>query len=60
MKHFTGFQNLLDENPYNLQGVIIVPSKAAFARNANYYNLQNASFVFSFQIYKANLRPTGQ
>ena len=60
LKQFTGFENLPDANPYNLQGVIIVPSKAAFARNANYYNLQNASFVFNFQIYKANLRPTGQ
>lgn len=60
LKHFTGFENLLDENPYNLQGVIIVPSKAAFARNANYYNLQNASFVFSFQIYQAKHRPSNQ
>ncbi|WP_404987004.1 hypothetical protein ACI513_08870 [Chryseobacterium sp. M5] len=60
LKYFTGFQNLLDENPYNLQGVIIVPSKAAFARNANYYNLQNASFVFSFQIYQAKHRPSNQ
>ncbi|MGO4710977.1 hypothetical protein AB4Y90_18090, partial [Chryseobacterium sp. 2TAF14] len=58
LKYFTGFENLLDESPYNLQGVIIVPSKAAFARNANYYNLQNASFVFNFQIYKANVRPS--
>lgn len=60
IKYFKGFENLTDENPYNLQGVIIVPSKAAFARNANFYNLQNASFVFNFQIYKANHRPAAQ
>ncbi|QQQ30157.1 hypothetical protein [Chryseobacterium indoltheticum] len=60
LKQFTGFENLPDANPYNLQGVIIVPSKAAFARNANYYNLQNASFVFNFQIYKAVHRPSNQ
>ncbi|WP_265429209.1 hypothetical protein [Chryseobacterium sp. YIM B08800] len=60
LKYFTGFENLLNESSYNLQGVIIVPSKAAFARNANYYNLQNASFVFSFQIYGAKHRPSAQ
>ncbi|WP_210151225.1 hypothetical protein [Chryseobacterium scophthalmum] len=64
LRYFKGFENLPDENPYNLQGVIIVPSKAAFGRNAHYnytgYSLQNNCFVFSFQIYKANLRPTGQ
>ncbi|MCD1118478.1 hypothetical protein [Chryseobacterium turcicum] len=58
LKYFKGFENLTSGNPYNLQGVIIVPSKAAFARNANYYNLQNATFVFNFQIYKANVRPS--
>ncbi|WP_411811097.1 hypothetical protein ACLB9Y_13495 [Chryseobacterium scophthalmum] len=64
LRYFKGFENLPDENPYNLQGVIIVPSKAAFARNPHYnytgYSLQNYCFVFSFQIYKTNLRPTGQ
>ncbi|REC41759.1 hypothetical protein [Chryseobacterium sp. 5_R23647] len=64
LKYFTGFENLPDANTYNLQGVIIVPSKAAFGRDAHYnytgYSLQNNCFVFSFQIYKANLRPTGQ
>lgn len=64
LKQFKGFENLPEENPYNLQGVIIVPSKAAFARDAHYnytgLSLQNYSFVFNFQIYKANLRPTGQ
>ncbi|MBD3904833.1 hypothetical protein NAL32_08810 [Chryseobacterium sp. Ch-15] len=64
LKYFKGFENLPEGSPYNLQGVIIVPSKAAFARNAHYnytgYSLQNQCFVFNFQIYKANLRPTGQ
>lgn len=60
LKYFTGFQNLANGAPYNLQGVIIVPSKAAFARDANYYNLQNASFVFNFQIYHAEQRPADQ
>lgn len=64
LKQFKGFENLPEVSPYNLQGVIIVPSKAAFARNLHYnytgFSLQNYSFVFNFQIYKANLRPTGQ
>lgn len=61
LSHFLGFQNMSDGDPYNLQGVIIVPSRAAFARDAHYnytnYSLKNTSFVFNFQIYKANPRP---
>ncbi|WP_228414525.1 hypothetical protein [Chryseobacterium sp. SNU WT5] len=53
-----------NESDYNLQGVIIVPSRAAFARDPhfNYSNvsLANRSFVFNFQIYKAETRPTSQ
>lgn len=60
LKYFNGFQNLPNENLPNLQGVIIVPSKAAFARDANYYNLQNACFVFNFQIYHTETRPADQ
>jgi len=60
LKYFNGFQNLPNETLPNLQGVIIVPSKAAFARDANYYNLQNACFVFNFQIYHTETRPAGQ
>ena len=60
LKYFNGFQNLPNENLPNLQGVIIVPSKAAFARDANYYNLQNATFVFNFQIYHTETRPADQ
>lgn len=60
LKYFNGFQNLPNETLPNLQGVIIVPSKAAFARDANYYSLQNATFVFNFQIYHTEVRPAGQ
>jgi hypothetical protein len=62
LKYFKGFQNMSDGDPYNLQGVILVPSRAAFARNPHYnytgYSLQNNCFIFNFQIYKANVRPT--
>ncbi|WP_027386640.1 type 2 periplasmic-binding domain-containing protein [Chryseobacterium gregarium] len=63
LKYFKGFANKADGDPYNLQGVIIVPSRAAFARDAHYnynnFSLKNISFVFNFEIYKANARPTG-
>lgn len=60
IQNFKGF-NLPDEAGYNLQGVIIVPSKSAFARSTNHYNytgysLQDRTFVFNFQIYKAQKR----
>lgn len=61
LSHFQGFPNMTDGDAYNLQGVIIVPSRAAFARDAHYnynnYSLKNISFIFNFQIYKANARP---
>ncbi|UMQ41272.1 hypothetical protein MKS83_17990 [Chryseobacterium sp. Y16C] len=60
LKQFRGYENTPNEAPYNLQGVIIVPSKAAFARDSNYYGLQNACFVFNFQIYDAKTRPADQ
>ncbi|MCJ8153740.1 hypothetical protein MKJ01_08225 [Chryseobacterium sp. SSA4.19] len=61
LKYFKGFENMNDGDAYNLQGVIIVPSRAAFARDAHFpysstYSLKNTSFVFNFQIYKANPR----
>ncbi|KMQ62906.1 hypothetical protein ACM39_17495 [Chryseobacterium sp. FH2] len=47
--------------PYNLQGVIIVPSRAAFARDSHYnysgYSFRNRTFVFNFQVYKTEARP---
>lgn len=61
LKYFKGYANLSDGDAYNLQGVIIVPSRAAFGRDAHYnytgYSLKNNCFVFNFQIYKANPRP---
>lgn len=63
LKYFKGFADKTDESPYNLQGVILVPSRAAFARDAHFnytgYSLQNNCFVFNFEIYKANVRPEG-
>lgn len=56
---FMAFNKSAEEN-YNLQGVIIVPSRAAFGRDPyfNYtgYSLRDKSFVFSFQVYKAEPR----
>lgn len=51
-----------DESNFNLQGVIIVPSRAAYARDshadiANRLVLRNRSFVFNFQLYKTTTRP---
>ncbi|SDM16518.1 hypothetical protein [Chryseobacterium taihuense] len=60
LSYFNGFQGMPNEANYNLQGVIIVPSKAAFARDNNFYGLQNATFVFNFQIYDTQVRPADQ
>ncbi|WP_175621497.1 hypothetical protein [Chryseobacterium schmidteae] len=60
LKHFNGFQNMASADPYNLQGVIIVPSKAGFARDENYYGLKNVCFIFNFQIYHTETRPANQ
>ncbi|MGV4415333.1 hypothetical protein [Chryseobacterium sp. T1] len=60
LQHFKSF-NKEDGDNYNLQGIIIVPSRAAFARDAHYpylqYTLRNRSFVFNFQVYKTTPRP---
>lgn len=60
LKNFKSF-NLTNNADYNLQGVIIVPSRAAFAREDYYpsyatYSLRNRSFVFNFQIYRTAAR----
>jgi hypothetical protein len=64
LQKFKAFDNLSNEAPYNLQGVIIVPSRAAFARNPHYPYLntsyRNKSFVFNFQIYGREDRPSGE
>ncbi|ROI04436.1 MULTISPECIES: hypothetical protein [unclassified Chryseobacterium] len=67
LQKFKSYNNISNSTPYNLQGVIIVPSRAAFARNPHYpYNyagytspisLRNRSFVFNFQVYGRIKRP---
>lgn len=56
IKKFRAF-DIPDESNYNLQGLIIVPSRAAFARDDHYVytgiSLRNRSFVFNFQLYKS-------
>lgn len=56
LKKFKAF-DIPDESNYNLQGVIIVPSRAAFARDAHFnytgISFRNRSFVFNFQVYKS-------
>lgn len=53
--------NLPAEANYNMQGIIIVPSRAAFARDPHYNytgtSLRNRSFIFTFQVYKSEARP---
>lgn len=59
LKYFKSFNKEVSEN-YNLQGVIIVPSKLAFARDDHYpysgINWRNRTFVFNFQVYKSEER----
>lgn len=56
LKKFKAY-NIPDESNYNLQGVIIVPSRAAFGRDAHYnytgVSYRNRSFIFNFQVYKS-------
>ncbi|MDL1913963.1 MAG: hypothetical protein FDW93_05490 [Bergeyella sp.] len=50
-----------DEENYNLQGVIMVPSRAAYGRNDHFtQQYTDASFVFNFQVYKTTPRPEDQ
>ncbi|MBN9312745.1 MAG: hypothetical protein BGO40_00610 [Chryseobacterium sp. 39-10] len=52
-----------DDVAYNLQGVIIVPSRAAYARDPHYstgISLRNRSFVFAVQVYKTTTRPESE
>jgi hypothetical protein len=58
LQHFQSYE-IPDSDNYNLQGVIIVPSRAAFARDAAFpYNgtMTDKSIVFNFQIYKTEAR----
>ena len=57
LRQFKSF-NQDDSALHNLQGVIIVPSRAAYARDAHYTSTyRNRSFVFNFQVYKSTARP---
>lgn len=50
-----------DETNYNLQGLIIVPSRAAFARDPHFnytgISYRNRSFIFNVQVYKTTEAP---
>ena len=60
LQHFEAFDLPVESN-YNLQGLIIVPSRAAFGRDPhyNYSNIafRNRTFVFNFQLYKSESAP---
>jgi len=57
LKYFKTFDLDASAN-YNMQGIIIVPSRAAFARDSNVYgtSYNNRSFVFNFQLYNTRAR----
>ena len=59
LKYFKSFSKGDSEN-YNLQGVILVPSRAAFARDEHFpyqgIGWRNRTFVFNFQIYSTTPR----
>ncbi|WP_028121909.1 hypothetical protein [Epilithonimonas tenax] len=57
LKYFKSFA-LPDSADYNMQGVIIVPSRAAFARDATIYGAayNNRCFVFNFQLFDSKTR----
>ncbi len=64
IKNFQSFE-IPDSDSYNLQGVILVPSRAAYARDENVLDgtsskFQDQSFIFNFQIYKTSARPADQ
>lgn len=61
LQKFEAF-DIPDESNYNLQGLIIVPSRAAFSRDPHSsfgggISLRNRSFVFNFQVYKTTAAP---
>jgi hypothetical protein len=66
IRKFKAF-NQSDAEVPNLQGVIIVPSKAAYARDVHYsfgtgYSspFRNTTFIFNLQVYKSSARTTAQ
>lgn len=64
IRKFQSF-DMNDADNYNLQGVIIVPSRAAFGRDPHSsfggaYSYRNRTFIFNFQLYKSSARPADQ
>ena len=62
IRKFQAF-DITDDANYNLQGVIIVPSRAAYARDAHYSfgtgsasPYRNYTFIFNVQVYKTRAR----
>jgi hypothetical protein len=59
LKYFKSCE-IPDSDNYNLQGIIIVPSRVAYARDDHFpfaaYTFTNRSFVFNFQVYKSDTR----
>jgi len=60
LKNFNAF-DLDNSAEYNMQGVIIVPSRAAYGRDDSVYGVyRNRSFVFNFQLYNTRARKTNE
>ncbi len=61
LTHFKAFE-IPDSNDYNLQGVIIIPSRAAFGKDPHFnytgISYRDRSFVFNFQVYNSFIRKT--
>lgn len=55
LKYVKAF-SIPDSDNYNLQGIIIVPSRAAYAKDENVNSFTDYSFVFNFQIYSTRAR----
>lgn len=60
LRKFSAY-DIPDSDNYNLQGVIIVPSRAAFGKDPHFnysgISLNDRSFIFNFQVYKTITRP---
>ncbi|SHK38892.1 hypothetical protein [Epilithonimonas mollis] len=58
LKFFRSYDNLDFASDYNMQGIIIVPSRAAYGRDDSIYGTiyANRSFVFNFQLYNTKTR----
>ncbi|QCX52853.1 hypothetical protein [Elizabethkingia sp. JS20170427COW] len=59
IKKFKSF-DIADDVDYNMQGIIIVPSRLAFGKDSHYnyigISLNDYSFVFNIQVYKSRAR----